>query len=91
MCLRPAEEKAPLKSAHWPRVCTAASQKRSPVLTVVAASLHLVTIPGAGCFAQAWNYPNPLKYTAANEDTGKKAIIVTVTHGARPDTSLIAC
>lgn len=28
---------------------------------------------------------------AANEDTGKKAIIVTVTHGARPDTSLIAC
>lgn len=49
------------------------------------------TIPWVGCFAQAWNYPNLLKYTAANEDTGKKAIIVTVTHGARPDTSLIAC
>ncbi|KAK2121297.1 hypothetical protein P7K49_002683, partial [Saguinus oedipus] len=30
------------------------------------------TILWAGCFAQAWNYPNPLKYMAANEDPGKK-------------------
>ena len=33
---------------------------------------HPATVPWAGCFAQSWNYPNPLKYMAANEDTGKK-------------------
>lgn len=58
-----------------PRLCV----NSHPVKSGFVPSLPLC--PGAGaCFASPWNYQTALKYTPANEDTGKNAIIVTVTH-----------